>query len=99
MSCQGFVQCILKLINFLVTVVGAFMIVYSLWMLKEWNSIGHLNQGVPSTASALLSGGVMSVVSDGIQNTEGLIFEQIRRPFLKENSQLSDLPAPWYVIH
>uniref|UniRef100_A0A7I4B6Z3 Uncharacterized protein n=1 Tax=Physcomitrium patens TaxID=3218 RepID=A0A7I4B6Z3_PHYPA len=97
MSCQGFVQCILKLINFLVTVVGAFMIVYSLWMLKEWNSIGHLNQGVPSTASALLSGGVMSVVSDGIQNTEGLIFEQIRRPFLKENSQLSDLPAPWFI--
>lgn len=100
MSCQGFLQCILKLINFLLTLVGAYMIVYSLWMLKEWSSMSPHDQGAPASAPALfssdisgLSGGDMSF----LQNPEGLIAEQFARPLLKGSLRL-DIPAPWYAM-
>jgi hypothetical protein len=38
MGCQGCLQCTLKLLNFMVTLVGAYMVLYGLWMLKEWHS-------------------------------------------------------------
>ena len=101
MSCQGFLQCILKLINFLLTLVGAYMIVYSLWMFKEWRSVSPHDLGAPGSAPALLSNGVSSLpVGDMnfLQNSEGLIVEQIARPLLKESLHRSDVPAPWYVI-
>lgn len=97
MSCQGFIQCILKLINFLVTLVGALMIVYSLWMLKEWSSFGPHDQETLVNAPALLSGGDISMSSDGVQLTEGFMVEPIARPLLKEGLYISKLPAPWYV--
>lgn len=101
MTCQGFLQCILKLINFLVTLVGAFMIVYSLWMLKEWGDMSH-DDGAPSPAPALFTSGLpamvgadMSIIGTGLQNSEELIVQQVARPFLKETFGLSDIPAPW----
>ncbi|EFJ26409.1 hypothetical protein SELMODRAFT_172827 [Selaginella moellendorffii] len=36
--CQGFLQCLLKLVNFVLILLGIAMIVYSLWMLNEWHS-------------------------------------------------------------
>lgn len=101
MSCQGFVQCILKLINFLLTLVGAYMIVYSLWMFKEWSSVSPHDQGGPSSAPALLSSGIASLSGGDmsfLQSSEGLIVGQVARPLLKESLQLSDVPAPWYAI-
>ncbi|XP_024367638.1 tobamovirus multiplication protein 2A isoform X2 [Physcomitrium patens] len=97
MSCQGFIQCILKLINFLVTLVGALMIVYSLWMLKEWSSFGPHDQETLVNAPALLSGGDISMSSDGVQLTEGFMVEPIARPLLKEGLYISKLPAPWFI--
>jgi len=103
MTCQGFLQCILKLINFLVTLVGAFMIVYSLWMLKEWGDMSH-DDGAPSPAPALFTSGLpamvgadVSIMGTGLQNSEELIVQQVARPFLKETFGLSDIPAPWFI--
>ena len=89
MSCQGFLQCILKLINFLLTLVGAYMIVYSLWMYKEWNSVNHHH----GEGAALVSSGDLN----GLLG-EGVLVEQLARPLLKESLKLSDVPAPWCVI-
>ncbi|KAG0577695.1 hypothetical protein KC19_5G174100 [Ceratodon purpureus] len=100
MSCQGFLQCILKLINFLVTLVGACMIVYSLWMFKEWNSVSPHDQGGPSPAPALFSSGIASLSGGDmsfLQSSEGLIVDQIARPLLKDSLQFSDVPAPWFI--
>jgi hypothetical protein len=101
MSCQGFLQCILKLINFLLTLVGAYMIVYSLWMFKEWSSLHPHDHGAPSPAPALFASGISGLSSGDVSllpSSEGLIIEQLARPLLKESVKLSDTPAPWYVL-
>lgn len=36
MSCVGLLQCTLKVLNFLLTLVGAGVILYSLWALNQW---------------------------------------------------------------
>lgn len=50
------------------------MIVYSLWMYKEWSSVN-------------------------IGDVSLLGMEQLVRPLLNESLKLSDIPAPWCVIH
>lgn len=100
MSCQGFLQCILKLINFLLTLVGAYMIVYSLWMFKEWSSLHPHDHGAPSPAPALFASGISGLSSGDVSllpSSEGLIIEQLARPLLKESVKLSDTPAPWFI--
>ncbi|KAG0596750.1 hypothetical protein M758_UG282100 [Ceratodon purpureus] len=37
MSCRGFLQCMLKFTNFLLALVGGFIVIYSLWMAKEFH--------------------------------------------------------------
>lgn len=67
MTCQGFLQCTLKLLNFLVALVGAYMILYSLWMFKEWQSdITSSHLATPSSSpNPLLSDGNNLLLGDG----------------------------------
>ncbi|CAM6008013.1 unnamed protein product [Sphagnum balticum] len=67
MTCQGFLQCTLKLLNFLVALVGAYMILYSLWMFKEWQSdIPSSHLATPSSSpNPLLSDGNDLLLGDG----------------------------------
>eukprot|EP00249_Psilotum_nudum_P031429 c4546_g1_i1 orf=337-1317(-) len=46
MSCRGVLKCTLKAFNFILTLVGAAMILYSIWMLKKWHS--HIQPPLPS---------------------------------------------------
>ncbi len=113
MTCQGFLQCTLKLLNFLVALVGAYMILYSLWMFKEWRSdniSSHL--ATPSSLSnPLLSdgnnfgGGNFNILTSlSLQQATDIIPMQqpLGRPFLssgkKSTAGLSDLPKPWLVL-
>lgn len=73
------------------------MIVYSLWMLKEWGDMSH-DDGAPSPAPALFTSGLpadMSIIGTGLQKSQELIVQQVARPYLKETFGLSDIPAPW----
>ncbi|XP_024398230.1 uncharacterized protein [Physcomitrium patens] len=38
MSCVGFLQCMLKFTNFLLALVGGSIVIYSLWMVKEYHA-------------------------------------------------------------
>jgi hypothetical protein len=111
MTCQGFLQCTLKLLNFLVALVGAFMILYSLWMLKEWHSDiappSSSDSPSPSPTTSLLDGNLARdgdfniLTSFSLQVTDAGM-EQLGRPFLsyqKSTVALPDLPDPWSVSH
>jgi hypothetical protein len=96
MSCQGFVQCILKLLNILVALVGAYMILYSLWMLKEWQS--DTVSTIESAVTTALSDG-LPILGDGKLNILGDIsYQQLGRPFIsigKQGLALPNIPPPW----
>jgi hypothetical protein len=109
MTCQGFLQCTLKLLNFLVALVGAFMILYSLWMLKEWHSDiappSSSDSPSPSPTTSLLDGNLARdgdfniLTSFSLQVTDAGM-EQLGRPFLsyqKSTVALPDLPDPWFI--
>ncbi len=114
MTCQGFLQCTLKLLNFLVALVGAFMILYSLWMLKEWHSDiappSSSDSPSPSPTTSLLDGNLARdgdfniLTSFSLQVTDAGM-EQLGRPFLSYQKStvalpdLPDLPDPWSVSH
>lgn len=99
MSCQGFLQCILKLLNFLVAMVGAYMVLYSLWMLKEWKF--DTVSTSDSAITTVLSDG-LPLLGEGNLNTLGNVgYQELGRPFISIGKQglltIPDLPAPWYV--
>ncbi|CAK9858918.1 unnamed protein product [Sphagnum jensenii] len=112
MTCQGFLQCTLKLLNFLVALVGAFMILYSLWMLKEWHSDiappSSSDSPSPSPTTSLLDGNLARDGDFNILNSFSLQvtdagMEQLGRPFLSYQKStvalpdLPDLPDPWFI--
>eukprot|EP00246_Nothoceros_aenigmaticus_P013445 TRINITY_DN4634_c0_g1_i1.p1 TRINITY_DN4634_c0_g1~~TRINITY_DN4634_c0_g1_i1.p1 ORF type:complete len:337 (+),score=63.40 TRINITY_DN4634_c0_g1_i1:210-1220(+) len=47
MACVGFLQCTLKVLNFFLTLVGAGVILYSLWALDQWYVHLPPNSGAP----------------------------------------------------
>lgn len=42
MAIRGFLQCLLKLVNFLLIVVGLLTVVYAAWMLTVWYKHGPI---------------------------------------------------------
>lgn len=78
------------------------MIIYSLWMLREWSSVaGHEPRS--SSFALVLSSGIPALSSWGfslpaeLRNREGAITENLARSLLKDNLQLPNLPAPWFI--
>ncbi|KAJ7566850.1 hypothetical protein O6H91_02G121200 [Diphasiastrum complanatum] len=103
MACRGFLQLILKLLNLLLIIVGVIMIVYSLWMLKEWHT--HPKPPSVETASSMAVANMPFGSAPSLPNTqieEKVPEMRLKRPLLllTYKSSLEDhpfLPAPWFI--
>ncbi|KAL0418589.1 UNVERIFIED_CONTAM: Tetraspanin-20 [Sesamum radiatum] len=85
-SCQTFMAFILKFLNFLQAFVGVAMIIYSAYMLSQWQ---HRPDEFPSPAPSHDVSGIPS--SDDVVNHLNLA--------LSDNAlhiNFHSLPAPWY---
>lgn len=69
-TCRGFLQCVLKVLNLFLTLVGAFMVLYSLWMLREWYKDSPVT---PSPAPAPVE--LATYVSSGGMDGRGSVAE------------------------
>ncbi|BBN09531.1 hypothetical protein MPTK1_4g20500 [Marchantia polymorpha subsp. ruderalis] len=113
MTCRGFLQCTLKLTNFLLTLVGAAMVLYSLWMLNQWHKHPPSPSPTPSpsdddmnaiedlVATARSTMEALNLPSgNGMSEgepLEGLTFI-MNTPEKLQNSIFPDnLPAPWFI--
>jgi hypothetical protein len=47
MACRGFFECLLKLLNFVLTVAGLAMVGYGIYLLVEWMRISGGGGGAP----------------------------------------------------
>lgn len=83
MSCRGFLQCILKILNFFLTMVGAAMVLYSLWMLHEWykdSSYSPTPAPAPVETSAFVSSGMDDVLKNVLTSSNPVIVEALSEP-------------------
>ncbi|PWZ05815.1 hypothetical protein Zm00014a_041892 [Zea mays] len=55
-ACRGFFECLLRLLNFILTVAGLAMVGYGIYLLVEWMKISEDGIGGASTAEVLVSG-------------------------------------------
>ncbi|GAQ84549.1 hypothetical protein KFL_001940060 [Klebsormidium nitens] len=96
MGCRSCLQCILKLNNFLLAIVGALLIAYSLWMLNEY-SAHHPGAPAPAPyyASLELPHGQASgvVLGRAIFEEPALVHSHWHWPDLSKWR----LPAPWFI--
>lgn len=79
--------------------VGAYMVLYSLWMLKEWKF--DTVSTSDSAITTVLSDG-LPLLGEGNLNTLGNVgYQELGRPFISIGKQslltLPDLPAPWFI--
>ncbi|CAM6115387.1 unnamed protein product [Calypogeia fissa] len=112
-TCRGFLQCVLKILNFFLTMVGAAMVLYSLWMLHEWYKYSP-ESAAPAPApvddfSAVSTGMNVGDALKGLQKPS--IIETVAEPgeiqivgtlsFVMEQSEklklAVSLPAPWVI--
>ncbi|KAH9295752.1 hypothetical protein KI387_039340, partial [Taxus chinensis] len=49
MGCRGFIAYVLNILNFFQTFIGVAMIIYSIWMLHQWDS---LQNSIPNSATS-----------------------------------------------
>ncbi|PKA58867.1 Tetraspanin-19 [Apostasia shenzhenica] len=84
MACRGCLECLLKLVNFLLSVSGLAMIGYGIYLLVEWNRVSHGSSDEP-----------ISPASDGAE-----IWKLGRPMLLAasfSDSFLDRLPAAWFI--
>jgi len=55
-ACRGFFECLLRLLNFILTVAGLAMVGYGIFLLVEWMKISEDGSGGGLTAEVLVSG-------------------------------------------
>jgi len=55
-ACRGFFECLLRLLNFILTVAGLAMVGYGIYLLVEWMKISEDGSGAGLTAEVLVSG-------------------------------------------
>lgn len=55
-ACRGFFECLLRLLNFFLTVAGLAMVGYGIYLLVEWMKISEDASGGGLTAEVLVSG-------------------------------------------
>lgn len=83
MACKGFWECLLKLLNFVLTVTGLAMVGYGIYLLVEWNKIAAGGDGDDSAPP----------VSNDLE------FLKLGRPMLVamsfSSSFLDHLPKAW----
>ncbi|KAJ7534776.1 hypothetical protein O6H91_12G003400 [Diphasiastrum complanatum] len=109
MTCRGFLQCLLKLLNFLLILIGVAISLYALWMLNQWNN--HHNQPVdpPAPAPAPVSQPLnlnpqQQVLEFHLESTSlklhqsgRPLFLQLSIPHLQWSPFPKHLPAPWFI--
>ncbi|KAJ7527808.1 hypothetical protein O6H91_16G072000 [Diphasiastrum complanatum] len=109
MTCRGFLQCLLKFLNFLLILIGLAITLYSLWMLHQWSIQPHQPVEPPSPGSQpdhlpyMTSGGHQDLQSH--EEKTGFNFYQLGRPFSENKLEPhiqwhllpKGLPAPWFI--
>ena len=55
-ACRGFFECLLRLLNFILTVAGLAMVGYGIYLLVEWMKISEDGSGGGLTSEVLVSG-------------------------------------------
>ncbi|CAD6204553.1 unnamed protein product [Miscanthus lutarioriparius] len=55
-ACRGFFECLLRLLNFILTVAGLAMVGYGIYLLVEWMKISEDGSGGRLTSEVLVSG-------------------------------------------
>ncbi|KAL3689018.1 hypothetical protein R1sor_015327 [Riccia sorocarpa] len=112
MGCRGFLQCLLKLLNFLLTMAGAAIVLYALWMLNQWHKhqpdippspapsddLTMIDNLVANARSAMeaLNLPTESAVSES-QPVETLTFLMDTPRKLGHSIFPDHLPAPWFI--
>ncbi|XP_042409075.1 tobamovirus multiplication protein 2A-like [Zingiber officinale] len=85
MACKGFWECLLKLLNFVLTVTGLAMVGYGIYLLVEWNKIAAGGGGDDAAPPA----------------SNDLEFLKLGRPMLVavsfSSSFLDYLPKAWFI--
>lgn len=84
-TCRGFLQCVLKVLNFFLTMVGAAMVLYSLWMLHLWyKDVPDSASTAPAPSEVYLSSSTGMTVADAVKGLPGLqkssIIEMVAEP-------------------
>ncbi|WOL05600.1 tobamovirus multiplication protein 2A [Canna indica] len=86
MACRGFWECLLKLLNFLLTITGLAMVGYGVYLLVEWNKVSSGNSGDDEPISP---------------SRDAPEFLKLGRPMLVavslSSSFLDNLPKAWFI--
>eukprot|EP00245_Coleochaete_scutata_P003594 TRINITY_DN15290_c0_g1_i1.p1 TRINITY_DN15290_c0_g1~~TRINITY_DN15290_c0_g1_i1.p1 ORF type:complete len:289 (-),score=44.58 TRINITY_DN15290_c0_g1_i1:739-1605(-) len=91
MGCRGFLQCLLKLSSFILAMVGVSLVVYSLWMLNEWNHHSHPPAPPPTVGIyGVPVEKTLSLEAVPLLRKEGVVESVANDPRL-------ELPAPWFI--
>lgn len=84
MACKGCLECLLKLLNFLLTVVGLAVVGYGIYLLVEWRRVSSLSgKAVP------LMGDKLEMVTLG---------RPMLMAVSLTSNILDKLPKAWYVL-
>lgn len=111
MTCRGFLQFILKLLNFLLAMVSAAMVLYALWMLNEWykHSSGPSPAPPPDESYdfpiTLMESSNLALLPQQTETSEYQQMEPVEiHSFMMEQATKlefslfpSGLPAPWFI--
>lgn len=54
MACKGFLECLLKLFNFLLTLVGLAMVGYSIYLFVEYKNASSFDPGMAPSSSEMV---------------------------------------------
>ncbi|XP_010933519.1 tobamovirus multiplication protein 2A [Elaeis guineensis] len=84
MACRGFWECMLKLLNFLLTIIGLAMVGYGVYLLVEWNKISSGDGDGP-----------ISPVSDNYEFTK--LRRPMLAVVTLSESILDKLPNAWFI--
>ncbi|KAF9688471.1 hypothetical protein SADUNF_Sadunf02G0200500 [Salix dunnii] len=99
--CHVSVAFVLKLLNFLQAFVGISIIIYSFWMLDQWNhKIPVFPPSAPSPDSSFASSSLLLLPGSESHSTRDLVFSDVAPRFengLDFDLNSFQLPAPWFI--
>ena len=89
MACRGFLECILKLLNFLLTVSGLSIVGYGIYLFVEWKKSTSGDQPFPPDPLSPLT-----------SNSEILALGRPMLLIVSISESIADyLPKAWYVLY